>query len=89
MGIHITHISANVVSVEHRPEQIRKTYPIQETTTDDLASDIAQIGPKKLLKWVRQGIRPSAPTPLDFEAKEKGFETSNYILHLASSTYAI
>ena len=70
-------------------EQVEINTPLQYEATDDLAARIASAGPQLVLQWVRKGVQLSAPTPLNWKEKERGFQTSNFILHHDSSTYRL
>ena len=63
--------------------------PLQDGATDDLAARIAAAGPQRVLQWVRTGVQPEAPTPLNWNEKERAFSTSNFIVHHDSSMYKL
>ena len=69
---------------EYLASQIGDIRRGQEEATDELAGKILEVGPKKALAIVQQGIRPSAPTPLNFREKEEAYPQSVFVLNRAN-----
>ena len=77
---------AYIFTADYIRKRLQKAYEVQELATEELAALMAGVGPEHSMRWVQQGIQPSAPTPLDFKEKEQTYHQSVFILNRAHRT---
>ena len=78
---------AHISTADYIKKRLQKAYKIQELATEELAALVAGVGAEHAMRWVQQGIQPSAPTPVNFKEKEQAYQQSVFVLNRAHRTF--